>query len=286
MRGMLTAGNIAAATLILTSEPTGTWDVQAEARSAPPVSSAMAVSLLADTPEIADPLSPLPEPGKKLGHFRFTYYWVAAQGGQQAEPATRVLRDRHCKPIATVSKNFAAKVELEGTGLLDDGRTLNAAGRCRCGRPCYKVAAPEVRWGLGILNRPLSPFRSVAVDRRRVQVGRWLYVEELDGVTMPGSAPWGGFVHDGCVLADDIGGRVRGRQLDFFAGRRDFYRLVAGQRRIGRVTVHDGTARCTAAQAARLLGFAVDLSRESIAAAASAAVSAASAAAKTLVARR
>jgi 3D (Asp-Asp-Asp) domain-containing protein len=213
---------------------------------------------------VADPFAPLPAPGKKLGRFRFTFYWVVSQEEDPAEPAVRVLRDAQCQRIARVGKRFAGRLELEGTGVLNDGRILNADGHCRCGGPCYKVAAPDVRWGLGILNRPLSPFRSVAVDRRLVEVGHWLYVPELVGKMMPGAAPWGGFVHDGCVLTDDIGGGIRGRHVDFFAGRRSFYQSLSAQQILKRVTVHDGSAHCAAAQAARLLRSAIDLSAESL----------------------
>jgi len=37
---------------------------------------------------------------------------------------------------------------------------------------------------------------------------------------MPGRAPYGGWKHDGCVVADDTGGGIRGKQLDLFVGRK------------------------------------------------------------------
>jgi 3D (Asp-Asp-Asp) domain-containing protein len=98
---------------------------------------------------------------------------------------------------------------------------------------------------MGAAQRPLAPFRSVAVDSSLVAIGTRLYIPELDGKTMPGQAPWGGFVHDGCVIADDRGGNIRGKQLDFFTARRGHYESLTKRLGLRRVTVHDGGDRCT-----------------------------------------
>jgi 3D (Asp-Asp-Asp) domain-containing protein len=71
-----------------------------------------------------------------------------------------------------------------------------------------------------------------------------LYIPELDGITMPGRSPYGGFVHDGCVMADDRGGNVRGNQIDFFAARRAYYKRLQKQHRLKKVTVFEGGAKC------------------------------------------
>jgi 3D (Asp-Asp-Asp) domain-containing protein len=181
-------------------------------------------------------------PGRELGSFRMTYYWATVE--RPGERATQTLRDRQCRPIARVSRRFARRLTMEGTGVLEDGRVINIAGPCRCARRCYSVNSDDQRWGTGVANRPLAPFRSVAVDRTRIPIGTWLYLPELDGVRMPGLRPWGGFVHDGCVVADDVGGGVRGRKIDFFAARRAYYRALAGKLGGSRVRVHEGGARC------------------------------------------
>jgi 3D (Asp-Asp-Asp) domain-containing protein len=122
---------------------------------------------------------------------------------------------------------------------------LSYSGRCDCPHsPCFRVARRGHRWGTGVRERPLSPFRSVAVDPARVAIGTVLYIEELDGMAMPGSAPWGGFVHDGCVVADDQGGGIRGRQIDLFAARRSHYSALDRRHRLKKVTVFDGGERC------------------------------------------
>lgn len=132
-----------------------------------------------------------------------------------------------CEAVAEVTKDFASELELQGTGQLKDGRVLNIEGHCRCEKsPCFKVT--EAKWGTAGTGRPLQPFRTVAVDPKVIKLGSLLYVPLLEGRTMPGRAPWGGFVHDGCVVADDTGGGIDGNQLDLFVGRKGYYLGISG----------------------------------------------------------
>ena len=187
--------------------------------------------------------------GEVLGSFRFTYYWVAHEEvtSEDTGPATVQLYHRkQCVPLALVSPAFAERLEREGTGKLRDGRVVNIAGPCGCGeRPCFYVVPEHARWGVGVAKRPLSPFRSVAVDPRLVSIGTMLYIPELDGLTMPGRPPEGGFVHDGCVVADDRGGSVKGQQIDFFTAQRSYYASFDRRHRLKTVTVFDGAGWCS-----------------------------------------
>ena len=162
--------------------------------------------------------------GKLLGNFQFTYYWMAQEKRSKSAKKTPIYNSR-CKPIAKVTQSYARRLAMEGTGTLRDGRLVNVSGPCECDRsPCFFVIKQkEKRWGVGVAERPLSPFRSAAVDTKVVKIGTTLYVPELDGLLMPGVAPWGGFVHDGCLIADDRGGGVKGKQIDFFMARRPYY---------------------------------------------------------------
>ena len=182
------------------------------------------------------------ELGAKLGSFQFTYYWIAHEG--DAARSTQ-LYDRKCKPVAQVSPAFAERLVREGTGKLRDGRVLNTSGTCNCDNsPCFFEVPRYARYGVGVAKRPLSPFRSVAVDPAEVPIGAMLYIAELDGKTMPGRGDYGGFVHDGCVIADDRGGGVKGHQIDFFTARRHHYTAFDRRHRLKLVTVYDGKGRC------------------------------------------
>jgi 3D (Asp-Asp-Asp) domain-containing protein len=152
-----------------------------------------------------------------------------------------------CEPIARVSREFASEIELQGTGKLLDGRVLNIWGACPCGHsPCFSVTGSQ--WGTSGSGHPLSPFRTVAVDPRVIKVGSLLYIPALEGRRMPGHEPWGGFVHDGCVVADDTGGGIDGNQLDLFVGRKAYYLgLANGGGSHGwakHAEVFDGTGLC------------------------------------------
>jgi 3D (Asp-Asp-Asp) domain-containing protein len=182
--------------------------------------------------------------GKAKGTYQLTYYWMAAEGYSK-EPRDTTIYTSTCKPLAKITAEYAKRLLIEGTGRLRNGWTVNVSGNCDCPlSPCFFIVPKSKRWGVGVRYRPLRPFRSVAVDPAMVSIGQTLYIPELDGLTMPGKAPWGGFVHDGCVMADDRGGGIKDEQLDFFMGQFNFYDGFFKRHRIQSVTVYDGKTRC------------------------------------------
>jgi 3D (Asp-Asp-Asp) domain-containing protein len=213
---------------------------------------------------------PAAEPPKPIGDFSITFYYVvteeevvpkkplvAANDNALVEgtdvtlssiaEAKTTLFESDCKAIAEVSNEFASALALQGTGKLRDGRVLNIWGHCKCDHtPCFKVTAAQ--WGTGGSGRQLQPFRTVAVDPKMIKLGSLLYVPLLEGKQMPGRAPWGGFVHDGCVVADDVGGGIKGTQLDLFVGRRGWFLGMSGKEGshawAKAVPVYDGTKQC------------------------------------------
>jgi 3D (Asp-Asp-Asp) domain-containing protein len=164
-------------------------------------------------------------------------------------PALVPMLGRDCGVLAEVTPAFAASVRMQGTGRLRDGRLINVAGGCACGGTCFHIHRPGLKWGTGSSGLPLAPFRMVAVDPRVIPMGTLLYLPELDGRRMPGRAPHGGYVHDGCVVAADVGGGIKGKQLDLFVGRRAYYDGLARRGTshgwATSVEVWDGSARCT-----------------------------------------
>ncbi len=210
------------------------------------------------TREIAKAPAPIVEAEPQpIGQFNITFYYVigeeevAARAAAKSAKAVKVANDNRldpeaepelasitppdlvtlytgtCEPITDVTRDFAMQIALQGTGKLKDGRVLNVWGHCRCDRtPCFKVT--NEKWGTAGTGRPLQPFRTVAVDPKVVKLGSLLHVPLLEGRTMPGRAPWGGFVHDGCVVADDTGGGIDGNQLDLFVGRKSYFLGISG----------------------------------------------------------
>jgi 3D (Asp-Asp-Asp) domain-containing protein len=183
-------------------------------------------------------------PGPLLGTFKLTYYYVANEADYSGAKDTS-LYEPTCDVLAVVPAAFAHDVIIEGTGALDDGRVFNYAGSCSCAlSPCFRFVDAQHPWGNGAGGRALVPFRSVAVDRTVLTIGQHYYVAELDGVTMPGDPPTGGFVHDGCVSADDTGGAIIGMHIDFFSALRAYYLTLDRELNLNNVTIYEGGDRC------------------------------------------
>jgi 3D (Asp-Asp-Asp) domain-containing protein len=225
-------------------------------------------------PVVTTPAAANDEEPRVLGRFDMTFYYVAgeedvARASRKKRAKARAANDnagtelaaiapvvdesvtifqrKTCAPIADVSKEFAAQLSMQGTGKLRDGRILNVSGRCSCDySPCFKVT--EAKWGTGGNGRALQPYRTVAVDPTVIKLGSLLYVPALDGQTMPGREPWGGYIHDGCVVADDTGGGIKGNQLDLFVGRKSSVDLLSrkgGSHAWARnQPIYDGSGRC------------------------------------------
>ena len=213
---------------------------------------------------------------KQLGLFTITFYYVVGEEEVVAKAKAKAANDnvsseegtdlaavapveekvtlysttkgkKSCEPIADVSREFAQQLRVQGTGKLRDGRVLNIWGHCGCETsPCYKVI--EHQWGTAGSGRALQPFRTVAVDPKLIKLGSLLHVPLLEGRVMPGRAPWGGFVHDGCVVADDTGGGIKGEQLDLFVGKKGWFLGMSGSRGshawARHVPVYDGSKVC------------------------------------------
>lgn len=162
---------------------------------------------------------------EELG-FALRFYWLAMQDRHLDMFDEQDIYTRGGDLLGTFTEQFLKSLRLEGSGLLSDGRVINYAGSCRYGvGTCYEVLDPETHpYGRGAGRRPLIPFRSVAVDPRLVPIGEPLYIPEFDGMVLPD-----GTIHDGCVRADDTGGGIKKRKMDFFVVSYDNFRFLLKQ---------------------------------------------------------
>ena len=171
--------------------------------------------------------------GTFVASMGISYYYLAQEGEYTGSPDT-ILYDANCNPLVTVASKYSDAVCIEGSGKLKDGRIINYAKTCTCGRPCptggiicYSfLDATRFPWGKGSQNNPLQPLRSLAVDRTVIPIGTKLYLPDFDGMTIPSVDGLGGFVHDGCFSADDVGGAIKGARFDFFSGTRSMYLAI------------------------------------------------------------
>ena len=145
--------------------------------------------------------------------FALRFYWLAMEERFDVVDLHVPIYTRDGFFIGSYPERFVRALLMEGSGLLADGRVINYHGRCRYGvGTCYEpLDEREYPYGRGAGRRPLVPFKSVAVDPRLVPIGEPLYIPEFDGLVMPD-----GHVHDGCVRADDTGGNIKKRKMDFF----------------------------------------------------------------------
>ena len=144
--------------------------------------------------------------------------------------------------IRRVRERFAWSLRMEGSGVMLDGRLYNWAGPCNYGYgTCFQeVDTKEYPFGRGAGLRALIPFKSIAVDPRLIRLGEPVYLPELDGIRLPD-----GSIHDGCVRADDTGGAIKKRHLDFFVVTFENYRtLIDALFGVGWVTPHIEAPRC------------------------------------------
>jgi len=147
--------------------------------------------------------------------FALRFYWLAMQD-RHDDDYDDEQEDIYTEDgfyLGTFADSFVHALRLEGSGLLNDGRVINYAGRCRYGvGTCFHELDKSTHpYGRGAGRRPLIPFKSVAIDPRVVPIGEPLYIPELDGLRMPD-----GSIHDGCVRADDTGGGIKKHKMDFF----------------------------------------------------------------------
>lgn len=154
-----------------------------------------------------------------------TFYYFPVEEDYPDGRQTR-LYDAECRPITQVTTEFSDTLCIQGSGRLANGTVLNYARGCDCGRPCptggtvcYQPLDPVAfPWGMGSQVNPLIPLRSIAVDNGIVPHGAVVYISEFDGLYIEPISGLGGFMHDGCFRADDVGGWIRGNHIDIFAG--------------------------------------------------------------------
>jgi 3D (Asp-Asp-Asp) domain-containing protein len=164
---------------------------------------------------------------EELG-FALRFYWLAMEDGPleaDTYPNTDVYTEEGFF-LGSFSESFVSALRMEGSGLLADGRVVNYAGRCRFGvGTCFhELDRATHPYGRGAGARALRPFKSVAVDPRLIPIGEPLYIPEFDGLRLPD-----GTIHDGCVRADDTGGGIKKRKMDFFVVSHQNFRYLLGE---------------------------------------------------------
>jgi len=155
----------------------------------------------------------LPNGFTALGEFA-PQAWALADEGvsmERAEEQTEVLLTPAGHQIARVTPAFRRRLDAEGAARLRDGRIVNVDERIS-GRFRYLVVA-NAPFGLGAPGYRLMPYRTVAVNPRRVPLGSVLFVPTLVGLPLPT-----GEVHDGFCFAHDSDAGLKPTEIVLFVG--------------------------------------------------------------------
>ncbi|MEZ4815289.1 MAG: 3D domain-containing protein [Bdellovibrionota bacterium] len=129
---------------------------------------------------------------------------------------TSTVRDTKGNIIANVSSSFKSALALQGSGILEDGRTVNVSD----GKGHYFVTPHK--YGVGSSpDHPLVPFRSLAVDLSywrnagyKISNGDKVYIKATDGMKIPGTNK----IHNGVWEISDRGAGIKGNRIDMFFG--------------------------------------------------------------------
>lgn len=170
------------------------------------------------------------------------FYWMADQERFGDEYDEQAVYTKDGFFLGSFPESYVRALRMEGTGILADGRIINYAGSCRYGvGTCFQTMDPSTHpHGRGAGLRPLVPFQSVAIDPSVVPIGEPLYIPEFDGLPLPD-----GTIHDGCVRADDTGGNIKKRKMDFFvASYGNFRTLLDRLAGVTWITPHIEEPRC------------------------------------------
>lgn len=151
----------------------------------------------------------------RTGKFRNTHYYVVLESLYADLPRIDAIRNLKGETLAMVSKEFRKAVDIEGTGRLIDGRIINFAGVITGtdGKREIRYLVTNAPFGLGVRRCQLVPFKTVAVDPRKIQLGSLVRIAETEGMKLPD-----GTIHDGYWFALDIGGAIKQDRIDLFVG--------------------------------------------------------------------
>ena len=134
------------------------------------------------------------------------------------------LLDRKGKKLGPkLSKDKFCKLAMEGTGEIDGviygyaGKSSKKQVDCKYKASGYARFKKDTnKYGTGVRNYPLIPFKSIAVDKKLIPYGSKVYIAKAKGCVYYFEGEK--IIHDGIFYAHDTGGLIKGNHIDVFLG--------------------------------------------------------------------
>jgi len=159
--------------------------------------------------------------GQSLGTFTRTLYILSYEkdfsGAMAQAPGSSGAS------LGDFPEEYIDELCLAGSGITADGRLLSLYwGACGgqvfnsnwCHDRCFEfLDVAKHPFSSGASGAGLKPFRSAAVDKSLIALHTKLFLPRWVGLRLPNGA-----VHDGCWVAQDTGGGVKGNKIDLFVG--------------------------------------------------------------------
>lgn len=159
-----------------------------------------------------------------------TYYYLPYEQAFTG-PKSIALPGPNGDTIAMVKDSFFQDFCVEGSGVLEDGRTVNYYGHGGGSDPVCNYGHTQARYHVvgcatGSGGRCVVPMRSLAVDPSVIPMGSRVFIREYAGLVIPRLGGAGGFTHDGWFVAADTGGAIHQNHIDVYAGPRELMRYM------------------------------------------------------------
>lgn len=148
-----------------------------------------------------------------------TIYYIPNETKFGGSTRTMRIRNADGKMVSvSVKESFYQAIKIQGSGILNDGRTITIYGK-------GGWQFTDKRYGLGTAQKPLIPFRSVAIDHEQfpnLNNGDKIFIPSTRGMKIPGTT----LVHDGYWIVSDVGLAIKGKHIDMFVGDMHYYEFM------------------------------------------------------------
>lgn len=158
-------------------------------------------------------ITAIADEGTSLGLFKNTGYFLREESEFEGQAKDTDVLTPSGTVLARVNHDYKRLLNIEGSGLLMDGRVVTNAGT-RGGIIRY-VESSIHGYGITASGCAAIPFKTIAVDPRLIPLGTVVHIQETEGMPLPD-----GSHHNGNWVAMDTGSAIQGHRIDLYIGSR------------------------------------------------------------------